>query len=98
MLSSLLSLIAGFFKSFSSAHQPQTSRYQPKENDVPFEENFIVEEMLAEENDAYIPFYADTDDYDDYEAESDNAEVVECYEQDCDEAHEIDDTDDAYYY
>ena len=101
MLSSLLALVAGFFKSFSSAHKPKTSTYQSKENHVPFDGYFAAEEMIAEENDAYIPFYDEVEDdyaYDDYEAENDNAEMVECYEDYSDEANNIDETDDTYYY
>lgn len=101
MFGSLLALVAGFFKSFSSAFKPQTSAYRPKRNDVPFEERFAAEEMLVEENDAYVPFYDETEDdyaYDDYEAENENAEMVECYEDYSDEANDIDNTDDTYYY
>lgn len=98
MFGSLLALVAGFFKSFSSAFKPQTSAYRPKRNDVPFEERFVAEEMLVEENDAYVPFYDETDDYDDYEDEIGNAEDAAFYEQYSDEANDIEDTDDTYNY
>lgn len=98
MFGSLLALVAGFFKNFSSAFKPQTSTYRPKRNDVPFEERFAAEEMLVEENDAYVPFYDETDDYDDYEDEIGDAEDVAFYEQYSDEANDIEDTDDTYNY
>lgn len=98
MFGSLLALVAGFFKSFSSAFKSQTSAYRPKRNDVPFEERFVAEEMLVEENDAYVPFYDETDDYDDYGAEIGDAEDAAFYEQYSDEANDIEDTDDTYNY
>lgn len=106
MFGFFLAFVAGFFKSFSSAFKPKTSTYQSKESHVPFDGYFAAEEMLAEENDAYIPFSDEVEDdyaYDDYEAENDNAEMVECYEDYSyedysDEANDIDNTDDTYYY